>query len=224
MKLETLIILIFITFSTFVLGQTEKIEINGTFFSFKQVKLDTIESSENQILELYRNDKKLLTHTLFIEEGDCSSIHIQLGNYKIEENKIIFYSYWAATDRMPGSILPFGYREQIYSVDSLGILKLTEAKIYIENYTSSGNPNFLEENGWKHNGLKYLNEQPKNDYEQRLLTDYIQNIEKEYNAEFVLNEEKNVLEKKVRESLKEEIKKYTGNWIDGDEAFGRVKK
>ncbi len=223
MKLETLIILIFITFSTFVLGQTVKIEINRTFFSFKQVKLDTIESAENEILELYRNDKKLLTHTLFKEDGDCSSIHIQLGNYKVEGNKIIFYSYWAATDRMPGSILPFGFREQIYSVDSLGTLKLTESKIYIENYTTSGTPNFLEENGWRHKGLKHLTEHPKNDYEQRLLNDYILNIEKEYNAEFVLNEEKNVLEKKVRESLKEKIEKYTGNWTEG-EVYGRVRK
>ena len=224
MKLETIIILIFITFPTFLLGQTEKIEINGTFFSFIQVKLDTIESAENEILELYRNDKKLLTHTLFKEEGDCSSIHIQLGNYKVERNKIIFYSYWAATDRMQGSILPFGFREQIYSVDSLGLLKLTEAKIYIENFTTSGNINFIEENGFKHKGIKYLTEQPKNDYEQRLLKDYIQNIEKEYNAKFVLNKEKNVLEKKVRESLKKEIKKYTGNWIEGDDVYGRIKK
>ena len=154
MKLETFIILIFTTISTFGYGQTKEIEINGTLFSFKQVELDTLESVENKIVELYRNEKKLLTHTVFKEEGDCSSIHIQLGNYKVEGNKIIFYSYWAATDRMPGSILPFGYREQIYSIDSLGILKLTEAKIYIENYVTSENKKFLEENGWKHKGLK----------------------------------------------------------------------
>lgn len=224
MKIKAFIILIFMTISTFFYGQTKEIEINGMLFSFKQVELDTLESAEHKIVELYRNEKKLLTHTVFKEEGDCSSTHIQLGNYKIEGNTIKFYSYWAATDRMPGSILPFGFREQIYSIDNLGILKLIGAKIYIENYVTSKNKNFLEENGWKHKGLKYLNERAKNDYEKRLLEDYSKNIENEYKAEFVLNEEKEVLEKKVRDNLKEEIKKYTGNWIEGDEVFGRVKK
>lgn len=224
MKIEKFTILIFMTISSFVYGQTKKIEINGTLFSFKQVELDTLESAKNKIVELYRNEKKLLTHTVFKEEGDCSSIHIQLGNYKVEGNKIIFYSYWAATDRMPSSILPFGFREQIYTIDSSGILKLTEAKIYIENYVTSENKNFLEENGWKHKGLKYLNEQIKSESEKRLLEDYIKNVEIEYNAEFVINEEKEVLEKKVRGRLKEEIKDNTGYWILGDEAFGRVKK
>ncbi len=53
MKLKTLLILSTITFSTFIFVQTKKNEINGTFFSFKQVKLDTLESAENEIVELY---------------------------------------------------------------------------------------------------------------------------------------------------------------------------
>ncbi len=224
MKLETFIILIFTIISSFGYGQTKEIEVNGTLFLFKQIELDTLESAENKVLEVYRNEKKLLTHTIFIEEGDCSSINIQLGNYEIEANKVVFYSYWAATDRMPNSILPFGFRKQIYSVDSLGILKLTEAKIYIENYINSENKMFLEENGWKHKGLKYLNIPVKNEYERRLLKDYITNVENEYNTEFVLGKAKDKLEKKVRDKLKAEIKKYTGNWIGGDEVFGRVKK
>lgn len=224
MKLEPFIILILTTFSTFVFGQTKEITINGNLFTFKQVGLDTLESAENKIVELYRNEKKLLTHTIFKEEGDCSSIHIQLGSYKVEGDHIIFYSYWAATDRMPGSILPFGYREQKYFVDSSGKLKLSNAKIYIENYVTTENKNYLEENGWKHKGLKYLNEEPTNEYKKRLLADYIQNVEKEYNADFVLNREKDELEKSVRSILQKEIKTYTENWIDGNEAFGRVKK
>ena len=224
MKIENLIILVFITISNFVSGQTKEIEINGTLFSFAQLKVDTLEGSENEIIELYRNGKKLLTHTIFKDEGDCSSIHIQLGNYKIEDNKIVFYSYWAATDRMPSSILPFGFRKQIYSVNNLGILKLTDAEIYIENYVPSETKKFLEEDGWKHKGLKFLNEQTKNDFEKKLLEDYIKNVEKEYNAEFVLNGKKKELEKLVRNSLKEKIKKHTENWIDGEEAFGRIKK
>ncbi len=224
MKLEPFIILILTIFSTLVFGQTKEITINETPFTFKQVNLDTLESAENKIVELYRNEKKLLTHTIFKEEDDCSSIHIQLGSYKVEGNYIIFYSYWAATDRMPGSILPFGYREQKYFVDSSGKLKLSDAKIYIENYVTTENKNYLEENGWKHKGLKYLNDEPTNENKKRLLADYIQNVEKEYNADFVLNREKDELEKSVRSILQKEIKIYTENWIDGDEAFGRVKK
>ncbi len=223
MKIETLIISIFLMFSTFAFGQTKKVEINGILFSFKQIKLDTLESAENEIVELYRNGKKLLTHTMFKEEGDCSSTHIQLGKYKVDKNKIKFYTYWAATERMPGLILPFGFREQIYTVDSLGILKLSESKIYIENIVSSENKIFLEENGWKHKGLKYLNKVTKSKYEKRLLDDYIKNVEKEYNSKFVLNDNRDELEKKVRSIMEKEIEKYTGNWIEG-EAFGRVKK
>ena len=224
MKLKTFFILIFTTISTFSFGQTKEIEINGTLFSFKQVESDTLESAENKIVELYRNHKKLLTHTLFEEEGDCSSIHIQIGNYKILGNNIIFYSYWAGTERMGDLMIPFGFREQIFSVDSLGILKLTEAKIYMENYVAPENKQFLEENGWKHKGLKYLSVKPDNEFEQKLLNDYIQNIEKEYNADFVLNVAKDHLEKSVRKFLKAKINEYTKNWIDGAEVFGRVKK
>ena len=223
MKLETLIISILLMFSTFVFGQTKKVEINGIIFSFKQIKLDTLESAENEIVELYRNGKKLLTHTMFKEEGDCSSTHIQLGKYKVDKNKIIFYTYWAGTERMPSLVLPFGFREQIYTVDSLGILKLSEAKIYIENIVSSENKNFIEENGWKHKGLKYLNKVPKSKYEKILLDDYIKNVEKEYNSKFVLNDKRDELEKNVRSIMEKEIEKYTGNWFEG-EAFGRVKK
>ncbi|MBL4746160.1 MAG: hypothetical protein JKY08_07305 [Flavobacteriaceae bacterium] len=223
MKYNSLICLIFLAFSITFFGQKKVIEINGVTFSFNQVKLDTLESAENKIIELYRGGEKLLTHTVFKEEGDCSSIHIQLGQYQILDDKIIFYSYWAATDRMSGSILPFGYRKQQYSVDSLGFLKLVESKIYIENIVTSENINYFENNGWKHKGLKYLNEPLKNIYEQRLLEDYTQNIENEYNAEFVFNEKKEDLEKEVRNILKEEIKKHTENWIEG-EVYGRVKK
>ncbi len=218
------IIFIFLTIPTFVFGQNKEVEINGGKFLFKLVKLDTLESADNEIVELYRNGKKLLTHTISEEIGDCSSIHIQLGSYNVEGNYIIFYSYWAATDRMPGSILPFGYRAQKYFVDSSGKLKLSNAKIYIENYVATENKNYLEENGWKHKGLKFLTEQPKNEYEEKLLEDYIQNIQKEYNADFVLNREKDELEKRVRNNLAEEIKMRTENWVEGEESFGRIKK
>ena len=223
MKNNSLIYIIFLAFSITAFGQKEEIEINGVIFSFNLVKLDTLESAENKVVELYRGSKRLLTHTIFKEEGDCSSIHIQLGKYKVVGNKITFYSYWASTDRMPVSILPFGFRKQQYSVDSLGFLKLVESKIYMENFVTSKNKNYFENNGWKHKGIKYLNKSPKNEYEQRLLKDYTQNIKNEYKAEFVFNEAKEELEKEVRNNLKEEIKIRVESWIEG-EVYGKVKK
>ncbi len=218
MKLKTLIYFIILTTSISVFGQTKDFKINGVTFTFKEVNEES-----NKFLELYRGDNRLLTHTIFKEEGDCSSIHIQLGKYKITGSKIIFYSYWGSTDRMPNLILPFGFRKQIYSVDSAGVLKLIDSQIYMENYVKTKNKEFLEENGWKHKGLKYLNNTTKNEFEQRILDDYIKNIENEYNANFVLNEKKEELEKKVRNILKKEIKEHTGYWKEG-EIYGKVRK
>ncbi len=220
-KFNLLILLLTIPLNT--LAQTQKIKINGVSFSFMQTKPDTTYGAENETIELYRKGKKRLTHTLFKEESDCSSIHIQLGSYKIIENNIIFYSFWAAADRMPNSILPFGFRQQTYAVDNLGALKLIDAKIYIETIVTTKNKNFLEENGWKHKGLKYLNKKNTNKFEQKLITDYVKNAEKEYNASFVFNSEKEALEKKVRSILKEKIKTHTQDW-EAKEVYGRVKK
>lgn len=222
MKFNILIFLLILSpLNTF--AQTQKVEINGVPFSFINIKLDTTYGAEKETIELYRKGKKLLTHTLFKEEGDCSSTHIQLGSYKIIGNNIIFYSFWAAADKMPDSILPFGFRQQTYAVDSLGALKLIDAKIYIETSIATDNKNFLEENGWKHKGLQYLNKKTSSKFEQKLIADYVKNAEKEYNASFVFNLEKEALEKKVRNILKEEIKIHTQNW-EAKEVYGRVKK
>lgn len=213
--------MLFLSISVF--GQKEEIKINGILFSFKQISLDTLDSAKHKVVELYRDSDKLLSHVIFKEEGDCSSFHIQVGSYKVVGNKIIFYTYWASTDRMPGAILPFGFRKQQYSVDSLGFLKLVESKIYIENYVASKHKNYMINNGWKHKGLKYLNEPVKNKYEKRLLDDYTKNIENKFNAKFVFNKEKEDLEKEVRNNLKDEIEEYTGNWEEG-EVYGKVRK
>ena len=113
--------------------------------------------------------------------------------------------------------------KQQYSVDSLGLVRLSNALIYIENVVTSEKENFVENNGWTHKGLKYLNQPTRNKYEQRVLKDYTQIIENDYNAQFVLNEKKDHLESDVRHNLKTEIKKHTENWVEG-EVYGKVKK
>jgi hypothetical protein len=204
-------------------GQSKQFVINGYDFSAVNEKLDTLEGAENEIIKLYRGNKELLSHTKFKEEGDCSSIKIQLGSYYLTDNDIIFYSYWAAADRMPSSLFPNGYMKQVYTVNSLGLVSLKEAKIYIEDFVDNENKKWFENNGWRHKGLKYLNEPPKNKLEQQLLDNYIKGIEKKYTANFVLNTEKNILESEIRIALKHKILEYTKDWIDG-EVYGKVKK
>ena len=223
MKVQAALFLISLTIPFVTFGQSNSFEVNETLFSFKKVTLDSWEENKNVQVALYRNGKKLLTHTLFHHDGDCSSYQVQIGNYMIKENKIIFHSYWAATDRMPSSILPFGFREQIYTVDSSGIVRLTEAKIYLEEMIFSEYESYIEDGGWGHKGFKYLNKTPINKYEERLLADYMKGIEKEYNADFVLGNEKKGLEGRIRSSLKKEIDEHTGKWVEG-EIYGRIKK
>lgn len=214
--------LFLIIFVSTIYCQTKQIEINGTEFSFITEQNDS-DNAENKVVKLYRANKEILTHTLFFEEGDCSSINIQLGNYSVKENEIIFYSYWAVCDRMPGMMMPYGFMKQVYTVENSGFLKLKNAKIYIEDFVEIDSIEFFETNRWQHKGLKYLYETPKNNSEQLLLNRYIQKIEKKYSAKFVLNSQKQMLENEVRKSLQNEIQEHTGNWVEG-EIYGKVKK
>lgn len=224
MNLKILIYIVVFSISTLnFYGQSKQFKANGHIFSFVTDKVDNLEGSEDEVVHLYRGNKKLLSHTTSKQEGDCSSVNIQLGNYSIIDNEIIFYSYWAATDRMPGPMLPYGFRKQIYAVDSVGLLHLREATIYIEDYVEKEDKSFFEDNGWKHKGLKHLNKAPQNKAEQELLFDYIQSIERKYNAEFVLSVKKKSLEEEVRRALQSEIQEHTKDWVEG-EVYGKVKK
>ena len=97
-------------------------------------KIDSSEEESSKFLTIYRDKKKILTHTIFKTDGDCSSINIELGNYKINGNQIIFYTYWAAADRQNIALFPFGFRKQIFVTDEKGKLTKLDAKIFIENY------------------------------------------------------------------------------------------
>ncbi len=207
-------------------GQSNHFTINNVEFHFETEKIDTLEGAEFETATLYRNDKKLLTHTLIRQEGDCSSVSIELGKYVIDDAKIIFYSYWAIADRMPSRLIPFGFRKQVYTVDRAGKLNLINSVIYIEDFIENqlGKDKFYHpKNNWFHIGLDYLNQPTKNEFEKEALQDYIQTIEKKYNSKFVLNKEKELLESEVRAKLDKQIEQNTGNWIDG-EIFGKVKK
>ena len=206
-----------------VFGQTENYSIKGHSFKFVQKNAES-EDAINVIL--YRDNQELLSHTIYKEEGDCSSIHVEIGKYFIDDDKIIFYSYWAGTDRQPMPIFPYGFRKQTYEIQDNGHLILTNSQIYIEDYVENKNEDwkyFESKGSWYHKGIDFLNKQPKTSFEKDALSDYTERIERYYQAELVLGNEAQLLEQEVREKLKNEIQIATNEWIEG-EVYGKVKK
>ncbi|PIE46752.1 MAG: hypothetical protein CSA42_07000 [Gammaproteobacteria bacterium] len=226
-KLYSTSILLFLAFAPLVVGQAKTYSINHNNFSLETHQMNDYESDRIsdglEVVDLYRGKRKLLSHILFKEEGDCSSVTIQLGDYFVENNNIIFYSYWASADRMPSN-LKFGFQKQVYSVADNGIVRLESSKIYIEDVVETANPDFVIGHGWTHRGIAYLNKQPTTDEEKMWLADYIKSVEKQYKAKFVFGEERKALEKEVREKLKEKIFEYTNDWDTYKEAYGESRK
>ncbi len=178
---------------------------------------------EKIVLELYRDKKKIISHVLLKEDGDCSSISLRLGDYVVKNNEITFYSYWAVADKMPTTLLmPYGFSKQVYLVDKNGIVKLKKSEIYIEDFVESKDKTLLESDGFRHRGIKYLTQKPTNEHEQFLLDNYISYIEKKYKSKFVKAKNKKILEKEVRAKLKEKIEKHTKTWKN-KEIYGNSK-
>ncbi len=221
--IRKLILLCLILTCTYSLAQVEKYDIFNQHFTFKIQKNDEVVDSRETLVKLYRGEKKILSHILLKEIGDCSSISIEIGDYFIKNNKIFFYSYWATADRMPSSLMPYGFRKQVYTINKNGIVKLQKSEIYIEDFVENKNKNLFEDNSWKHKGIKYLTQKPKNKHEQFLLNDYIHYIEKKYHAKFVNGAKKHALEKEVRIKLKAKIAEHTKDWAD-TEIYGNSRR
>lgn len=198
-KLPTLIALLFL--STLCFSQVEVKKINNTDFKFVTTTInDTILSN---YVEIYRDDKKIITHTLSSSDGDCSSENIELGSYKTTDSEITCYSYWASADRMGQNIYPYGFRKQTYTVASNGSVKLSKTALYIKTFMDN----------WEtHPGMKYLNTAYKTNQEKTLFEDYIDKTEKKYASKFVFGQTKDNLEKEVRKELKNDIFENTKNW------------
>ena len=193
---------------------SENILISNTEFTIENIT--NIAKSQIPIkeIELYRGNKKLLSHTISYADGDCNSIVVELGKYEIRSDSIIFYSYWALTGDAPVS--PYGVRKQIYVVQNDGQLDLINGKIYLEAFKA----------GWgegKYKGVDYIYTPPTNKEEKALLAEYKKAIEQEYNASFVVGNRKKRLFKEVRSKLEKEIKAATKGWAEYNSSFG-IKK
>lgn len=190
-----------------------KLMVNDTEFVIKQIENEDEFSGAN--IELYRNNRKLLTHTLLYSSGDCNSETVELGVYKVIDNTIVFYSYWALSGDAPVS--PYGVRKQVYEVDENGRLALSYSRIYLEATRA----------GWgqdDYEGVSYMYEEPSDDREREMLSKYKKAVERDYNARFVRNgSEKQQLFDEVRLVLKKEIDKATSGWESRENGFGYKK-
>ena len=129
--IQTLLMLLALSSTAF--AETQNIQINQNNFELKTVlNQDDVDLLRKDI-ELYRNNQKLLTHTIYSTSGDCSISQIELGDYEVKDNNIIFYSYWASGDRQGLWTYPYGVRKQTYTVDAKGKVKLVSAVLYVED-------------------------------------------------------------------------------------------
>ena len=182
------------------IGQSRTVSIRNCKFTFKTVFKDNDSGDPIEQLALYRNERKLLTHTVSESVVDCNSESIELGAFDYTDSTITFYSYWATSGYV---IAPFGVRKQIYAVDKKGNLRLGQAALYIET----------SRRGWPENkGIKYLFVAPKNNHERAQLNDYIKAVERAYNGNFVSGAAKVLLFKEVKYRLKRQIQSATKTW------------
>lgn len=188
--------ILFLIFISASFGQKKEIKnINGHQFEIVY-KVDN-KYTQRDFIELYRGKKKILIHTIFEINGDCSSETIELGTYKIKGNKLIFYTYWAGADRLPLGAFPYGFRKQIYNVTKNGKVNILKSIIYIEGHNQA---------------QELLRKKNLSEEEKHQLNKYIKICEREYLGQFVREQEKQKLEQEVRTILKEEIEFKTGNW------------
>lgn len=192
MKTSFLFILTFLAFTAF--GQSRTVSVRDSGFIIKVILLDNENGDPIKQVELYRDNSKMLTHTISKSESDCNSESIELGTFETTDKTVVLYSYWTKAGDAPVS--PNGVRKQIYSVDKNGKLNLTKAELYIETWTENA-------------GMDYLFSTPRDDDEKRQLKEYITAVEQAYNGTFIFGTARSSLLTEVRVKLRRQIQAAT---------------
>ena len=207
MKIFQPFVLVLMMFGT--VAQAKTVNINQHDFEIKNTHGESEEGFEQDNFELYRDAKKLLTHTQRLSTGDCSILTIEVGDYDIKGNQLIFYTYWAASDRQGLWAYPYGVRKQIYTVNAKGRVDLTTAVIYVEDYNSEGDPQEIDA---EKEYLQFLHTAPKNQQQSQALNHYMQSMQTRYKARFVSGKERTQLIQEVEKRLAPQIKTETQGW------------
>ncbi len=206
MKIFKPLVLMLLIFGTVTI-HAKTLNINQRNFEIKTTHGETEEGFEQDNIELYRGAKKLLTHPQRLSTGDCSILAIELGDFEVKNDQLIFYTYWAAGDRQGLWAFPYGVRKQVYSVASNGTVKLTSAVIYVEDVMGDPLTSHPQEDY-----LHFLNTPPRNNQQKQALNDYIQTMQSRYNARFVDGQERTLLIKEVKAKLAKQIAIETKGW------------
>lgn len=211
------ILIIWLLSISFVLAQSNGpkmnvAKINNIELTFVQVDDDDTEPDFPQLLlEIYRNDEKILEHILSSIEGDSNSVSVELGTYEVKDSTVILYSYWALQGDAPVS--PYGVRKQVYIIDCKDQPRLIDSAIYLEAMRS----------GWgesDYKGVDFIYKNPENKEDKYLLELYKKAVERDYNAKFVTDKVlKDNLFQEVCSILRDKIDAVTIDWDGIDSSF-----
>ncbi len=164
------IIYVLIPFTIFAQKQSFFIKENEYILKYIYEK-NNIGGSKYKKLELYRNNKYLLSHPIYKSFEDSHYQEVEKGKMIVSTNRdsIIFYTLWSYKGQDNAS--KWGARKQIYLTKNQQ-LKPYKAIIYIEE----GLPN---------DGKLFLQSKPTNLEEQKIFEQYINMIQHKYKATFL---------------------------------------
>jgi len=152
-------------------------------------------NSKGKSMKIYREESDedlhfLMTFVLEDKSGGCSGKSIQEGTYKIEADKITFYTSW---DRQgDAKEEPFGARKEVYKIGRDGKMHLLKSQFYIEDHARK-----------KHDksGMQYLFTPPVNADEKALLQAYVTSMQNHFKGEFMLDDAAVKLQEEVQKAL-----------------------
>lgn len=190
-------------------------KIGGHDFLLKEIVDDDIIEYPVTRIEFYNENQLVLSHVTRKSIGDCNSISLTLGTYRIHNDSIVLYTYWALLGDAPVS--PYGAKKEVYTVSEQGDLVLASSIIYIETTRA----------GWgidAYRGVDFLYTSPTNKEEKEALKLYKKRVEKDYKSQFVANDtEKKKLFDEIYIVLNNEIEEETSYWDTTESSFGYKK-
>lgn len=197
----------FVSYQTYHLGDDQP-RISAFIVEDEDVELGA--TARTVFLSLVNDtgsrEGQLITHQLFGRSGDGNSLAITLGQYKIQGDQLILYSYWATWGDAPA--YPYGAAKILYQWDSM-----------TKRYHLKGGAIYLEENGYEIAQLTHnnplLTKALTDDADKRFLVEYMARIESlNPNLTFVTGPAAEALFKEVNQVLSKEVEQYTGDWDD----------
>ena len=210
--MKHLFALLLTAYSFACLAQTERLNINGYEFVFKKTsgELNQLKSLKLFRIEPNREEKYLLEHILYEGLGDCNSLSVEMGNYVVEGNQIVFNTFWCRFGDAPVS--PWGARSQTYQVQADGKLALSASELYIETTRRD----------WEegNEGMEYLFTPAETAEEKTAFTSYVKSAERDYFANFVFGKKAEALLQKVKSQFSSKIEELISNWEELGNPFG----